>query len=374
MSMADTDLAWLMALKAVPGIGDQLARNLLESCGGAQEVFKLPKGKLQRIPGIGPRTAESIHAGPDLDRAYLQLERAKSSNTRVISFLSPAYPRRLASIPDAPAILYIKGNANLGASRILGIVGTRRATSYGKHVTESILQQLVPFECTVLSGLAYGIDISAHRNALLLGLPTIAVMGSGTDIIYPSAHQSVASQMLSNGGLISELPIGTLPESHYFPARNRIIAGLCDAILVVEAARTGGALITARLADSYHRDVFAIPGNVDSPYSEGCNHLIRNHLATVVTTGQELAESMNWKPGHEVTEQKASNKPEVIHPAQQKVIDALSNRQPVHIEQLRFVTGLSSGELAAALLNLECHSFVECLPGKMFRRSRSMHA
>lgn len=371
--MADTDLAWLMALKSVPGIGDQLARTLVESCGGAQEVFRLPKGKLQRVQGIGPRTAESISAGPDLDKAFRQLDAAKANNTRIVSFLSPAYPKRLTNIPDAPAILYIKGNANLGAQRMLGIVGTRRATAYGKRVTESILEQLVPFGCTVISGLAYGIDICSHRQALALGLPTIAVMGSGTDIIYPAAHQSVANQMLDLGGLVSELPIGTAPESHYFPARNRIIAGLCDAILVVEAARTGGALITARLADSYHRDVFAVPGNVDNPYSEGCNHLIRSHLATVVNNGLELAESMNWQAGMNHTEPVAAKQPELTNPAQQKVMDVLSAGQPVHIEQLRFLTGLSSGSLAEALLGLECLQLLESMPGKMFRRCRMAH-
>jgi DNA processing protein len=263
-------------------------------------------------------------------------------------------------------MLYYKGDADLNQSRIVGIVGTRSATAYGKAVTQELIRDLTEQGLLVVSGLAFGIDASAHRGALDAGLQTIGVLGHGLDRIYPFTHKSLAERIISQGGLLTEFMSGVKPSRENFPRRNRIIAGLCDAIVVVEAARKGGALITAELANSYNRDVFAIPGRVHDPYSEGANHLIRTNKAALIQGAADLVYLMGWKrdTGESNTVQKKiflelSREEEII-------VKLLQEKGQVGIDDLCTGSGLQQNQVSSALLNLEFEGVLKCLPGKVY--------
>lgn len=284
----------LLALHFVPGLGDYLIRQLISYCGSADKVFLLPKGKLLKIPGIGSVTADAIRKGGTFDKAETEIRRAEREDAQLLFYIDKDYPSRLKQINDAPTLLYAKGNFDFENPKMVGIVGTRKATEYGKHCVDELVRGLIPHHASIVSGLAYGIDIHAHKQALKEKLPTIGVMGSGIDVIYPSSHKETARRMYSDGGIITEHSFGTPPDAHNFPARNRIVAGLCDAVVIVEAAVKGGALITAEIANSYNKDVFAFPGNIGQSSSEGCNNLIKSNKAFLITSVKDLEYLMNW--------------------------------------------------------------------------------
>jgi DNA processing protein len=252
----------LVALHFIPGIGDYLIRQLVSYCGSAEKVFKTPKGKLLKVPGIGEVTAESIRAGKPFAAAEKEIRKAEKDNVDIIFFTDSNFPSRLRQINDAPSMLYCKGKMDFENPKAVGIVGTRQATAYGRERVDELVEGLIPHGALIVSGLAYGIDIHAHKQAVKNNLPTIGVMGSGMDVIYPSSHAETAKKMMENGGLVTEHMFGTPPDAHNFPARNRIVAALCDAVIIVEAAEKGGALITADIANGYNKDVFAYPGNI----------------------------------------------------------------------------------------------------------------
>lgn len=360
----------LLALRAVTGIGDQLFKQLITHFGSAQAVFEVPKRKLVRLNGIGEITAGSIITKNSFRAAEQEFKKAERSGTQLVFFHEPMFPSRLITIPDAPALLYIHGNINLNRDKILAIVGTRKATTYGKTITDSLIEQLISYNPIVLSGLAFGIDIQAHKSALKYKLPTVAVLGSGLDHIYPGAHREVAEKMLSNGALITEKPFGTKPDAHNFPARNRIIAGLCDALIVVEASERGGALITARIANSYNRDVFAIPGNLNSPYSVGCNRLIRNLEAQLITNASDLEYHLNWQSGEKKLRQNEINT-DALLPEEIKIIQALMEKKSSSMDELAAQTHLTPGLLSISLLNLEFNNQIESLPGNHYKLKRN---
>lgn len=362
-----------VALSFIPQIGSVLAKQLVSYCGSAEQVFKINKGKLLKIPNIGEKTAALIsdHQSEALKRAEVVLKQAEKEQAKLLFYTDSDYPLRLRQFADAPAIIYWQGNADLNAPVMVGIVGTRKATKYGKAITEQIIAQLQPLKATIVSGLAYGIDIVAHREALKHELPTIGVMGSGLDRIYPYEHASTARQMITNGGLLTEYTFGTSPAAPHFPNRNRIIAALSDAIIVVEAATKGGALITAEYANQYNREVFAVPGNLGQTYSEGCNYLIQNHKAHIFTSVEAMAAAMNW---HEETlEQKGktaskSHQTAILNLAKEEaeIYSLLKQHGEMHLDDLGWQSGLGVSQTAVALLSLEFQGLVKSLPGKKF--------
>lgn len=355
----------LLALRAVSGIGDHLFKQLINHFGSAQAVFEVTKGKLIRLNGIGDITAQAIRTKSTFHFAEQEYKKAERLGAQLIFFHEPKYPHRLTTVTDAPALLYVQGNFNLNRERMLAIVGTRKATNYGKGITVSLVEQLTEYNPAILSGLAFGIDIQAHKAALKANLPTVGILGSGLDNIYPGAHREVAEKMLSCGALISEKPFATKPDAHNFPARNRIIAGLCDALIVVEASDRGGALITARIANSYNRDVFAIPGNLNSPYSTGCNRLIRNLEAQLLTCAKDLEFHLNWNSGELKKEEPMAM--ERLEPAEIKVIETLKPGELISFDDLALQTRLAPGELSLSLLNLEFNQQIESLPGHFYK-------
>jgi DNA processing protein len=300
--MVHNELFYKIALSMVPGIGGVLARNLVAYTGSAERVFTESFKSLVKIPGIGEVNAKRIKNNGVFEKAEKELEFIQKYKIDVRFYTDKNYPRRLKPCPDAPIILYSKGKMNLDEQRVVSIVGTRNATEYGKTICEQLIQGFAGRNHPVLvvSGLAYGIDIHAHKMALKYNVPTVGVVGHGLDKIYPSLHADTARKMLEGGGLVSDFPSETKIDPPNFIRRNRIIAGLADATIVIESAEKGGALITAEIASSYNRDVFAFPGRVDEPWSRGCNRLIRLNGASLIQGIEDLEYFMGW----ETTEKK----------------------------------------------------------------------
>ena len=293
--MGSDGLMYQIGLTLIPGIGDVLGKKLITHCGSAEAVFREPRQHLKKIPRIGELLAQTVGNSDILLRAEKEVTFVDRYNISTLYFQDAGYPYRLKHCIDGPVLLFYKGTAEVNPLHAIGIVGTRSATNYGKTVTHEIVAGLVPQQVLIVSGLAFGIDSCAHRAALDVGLGTIGVLGHGLDTVYPWLHRSLAEKMVSGGGLMTEFLSGTRPDRSNFPRRNRIIAGLCDAIVVVEAGRKGGALITADIANSYNRDVFAVPGRVKDPYSFGTNYLIRTNRAALIQNAEDIEYLMGWK-------------------------------------------------------------------------------
>lgn len=371
----DEARVYQVALSMLPLVGGALAKQLINYCGSAEAVFRSPVRHLQRIPGIGEKIISGIrNASGVLDRAEEEIERCQKQGIAILAYSDKGYPERLRQIYDAPVVLYYQGDVDLNHYRMISIVGTRQATAYGREVVNLLLEELRVYQPVVVSGLAYGIDISAHRAALRLGLPTIGVMGSGMDIIYPAVHRKEAETMKTEGGLLTENPLGTKPDARKFPARNRIIAALCDATIVIEAAEKGGALITANLANDYDREVFAVPGNWGQPYSQGCNKLVREHKAHILSRPQDVVEMLNWDQDTNTVSKKEAVSPKItveIDTEEKTVVDALNEKnEAVLFDVLSWHTQMPVNKLASVLLSLEFKGIVKSLPGKKYQLIR----
>lgn len=360
-----------VALTRVIGIGPLMAKQLISYCGSARAVFSANRNKLSKVPGIGAKMQQNLSSSLPLQEAEIILKKAEKEAVALVAYTDEAYPYRLKQIADAPILIYYKGNASLNPPRTLAIVGTRRATPYGKAITEQLVESLLPFKPMIISGLAYGIDIIAHRACLKGGLPTIGVMASGPDSIYPPAHRQTAADMQYAGGLLTEYPFGTQPDAYNFPARNRIIAGLADAVVVVEAAAKGGALITAQLALDYNREVFAVPGSLLSEYSAGCHALISKQQAHVFCSTETLVEELRWNRAAEEVKP-ASPLLSDLSPSEQTVVSLLENQpQGCQIDELSWRSQIPLSKLAGVLLELELSGLVKALPGKKYALARS---
>lgn len=356
-----------VAIGMIPGIGSQLTRQLVSYCGSPESVFKEKKGKLLKVPGIGKACADAIIRQDVLEHAEKEISRAEKLGVQLLFYTSKEYPNRMKGLHDAPALLYYKGNAGLNSGKVISIVGTRNATEYGKEMIEQIVRDLaVHKDLTIVSGLAYGIDVAAHKAALQHQIPTIGIMASGIDIVYPAMHRSVAQKMTECGGLITEYRIASKPEPSRFPARNRIIAGMSDCVLVIEAAERGGALITAEIANGYNKEIFAVPGNLGSKYSEGCNKLIRGHKAHILIAVRDIEYIMNWDA--ETATQKISL-PDYSHleGEAREVVAFLQETESLLLDELSWKSQIPLSRLASLLLNLEFEGIVRSLPGKKYK-------
>jgi DNA processing protein len=362
----DQEKLYQVALTQVTGIGPLMAKHLISYCGSAGSVFSANRSKLSKVPGIGTKMLQNLASPEPLKEAERIIKKAQQEDVRLLAYTDEAYPTRLKQIADAPILLYYRGGSTLNAARTLAIVGTRRCTAYGKTITEQLIDELEPYKPLVISGLAYGIDIIAHRACLKAGLPTIGVMASGPDIIYPPAHRQAASDMLYAGGLLTEYPFGTQPDAYNFPARNRIIAGLADAVVVVEAAAKGGALITAQLGLDYDREVFAVPGSLLSESSAGCHALIEKQQAHIFTSTAALVEELRWnRPAEE--KKAAPALPPDLSPSESIILELLKNQpQGYQIDELSWRCQLPLSQLAGVLLELELKGLVRTLPGKKY--------
>ncbi|QCK14872.1 DNA-processing protein DprA [Mangrovivirga cuniculi] len=366
-------LQYIIALQYIPGIGSKTAKLLISYLGSAEKLFFMPRGKLKSIPGIGDAFIKRITREAKekaLKKADDLILKCKKLNIGICSFYDDDYPLRLKECVDAPLILYYKGNFPcLKSNKALAIVGTRNASPYGLQITENIIKDLSgQNEIITISGLAKGIDAKAHRASLSSNVPTVGVLGHGLDMIYPASHKNLAREMTENGCLLSEYPPGTLPDNHNFPMRNRIVAGIADAVLVVEAAAKGGALITADLAQGYSRDVFAIPGNLTSNYSIGCNELIRKNTAAIITKAEDIIEALNWDL-EEMTEKMVPQSLDLsIFDAEERQLISVLQDNPngLHIDELSWRSQVPLPKIASILLSLELQGIIKALPGKTF--------
>lgn len=360
-----------VAMSMLPHVGGTLAKQLINYCGSAEAVFTSPIRHLSRIPGIGDKIIGGIRNSKlVLDKAENEIKACDKQGIEIISYTDKKYPERLRQIYDAPVLIYYQGTVDLAARRMVSIVGTRQATAYGREVIDRLLDDLLPYQPSIVSGLAYGIDIHAHRASLRANLPTIGVMGSGIDIIYPAVHRRDAEEMKERGGLLTENPLGTRPDARKFPARNRIIAALCEATIVVEAAEKGGALITANLANDYDREVFAVPGNWEQPYSQGCNKLIREHKAHILSRSDDVIEILNWDQDNEtVPAIQPMPQPKIeVDQEEKRVIDILTEKtEAILFDTLSWHTRMPVNKLASVLLSLEFKGIVRSLPGRKYQ-------
>jgi DNA processing protein len=359
-----------IALTFLKNIGPAYARSLMSYFGDAEAVFKAPTGKILKVPGIGEKTVSALNFNEALQKAEDELRFIERNSIDVIFFTDARYPKRLKNCVDAPVLLYSKGNADLNNKRIVSIVGTRNATEYGKDLCRQLIEDLKQYDVLVLSGLALGIDVAAHKECLKHNIPTIGVVGHGLDRLYPAANRGTAEKMQQNGGLLSEYPSGTIPDRENFPQRNRIVAGMADATVVIEAGIKGGALITAEIANSYNRDVFAFPGRVDDVYSEGCNFLIRHNKAALLTCPADLAYSMGWERSQESKPVEQFMLPFDLSADEQIIFNFIQqHKTPVAIDDLSLKINMPMSQIAMGLLNMEMQGYIRSLPGKTYKVS-----
>jgi DNA processing protein len=359
-----------IALKFVKNIGHGLGKVLVSHLGSAEAVFNTSPGKFLTLPGIGQKTISEFNFDEALKKAELELKFIEKNNIDVLFYTDARYPKRLKNCIDSPLLLYSKGNADLNARKIVSIVGTRNATDYGRELCEELIAELQQYDVLVVSGLAHGIDVLAHKECLKHQVTTVGVLGHGLDRIYPAANRVTADKMLENGGWLSEYPSGTIPGRENFPERNRIVAGMADATIVIEASVKGGALITAEIANSYNRDVFAFPGRVGDVYSEGCNFLIRNNKAALLTCVADLAYSLGWEKPNDAKPVEQFLLPLDLSDDERTIFYMLQQEAaPMAIDDLTLKTNMPMSQLAMNLLNMEMQGFIRSLPGKMYRVS-----
>lgn len=360
---------YYLALQAAEGIGSRGARRLLEHFGNPRELLKARTELLLKIRGLGPQRVRNLKSKEILIRAEGEWLRAEKANVRMISIADSEYPERLRDCPDAPLILFVRGDLRLSRRRVISIVGTRKMTAQGEAFLRSFFRGLQRYDPVVVSGLAYGVDVCAHRLSLKHGLSTIGVMAHGMDRIYPRAHYKTALEMTGQGALLTEFWMGTAPARENFVKRNRIIAGISEATLVVESSDRGGSLVTADLADSYHRDVFAVPGRAGDPFSEGCNHLIKTNRAALLTKAEDLEYMLNWKPVRERSKEDEAKIAELSGPGEKMVCDILRQKGRMHSDQIARESGMHVKELHSILLRLEIAGLIRGLSGKHYEFS-----
>jgi DNA processing protein len=361
------NLIYQVALTQVPNIGAVQAKLLIEHFGDAQSIFKAKKKDIAAVEQIGTVRAKSIKEFTGFDAAEKEIAFTEKHHIQMLFLTGKDYPQRLLHCYDPPTLLYYRGNANLNNAKVVSIIGTRNNTEYGKQVTESIIGGLAEKNVLVVSGLAFGIDAIAHKASLHNNLPTVGVLAHGLDTIYPSYHKSLAKEMLLNGGLLTEFQRDTKPDKHNFPKRNRIVAGMSDATIVIETAAKGGSMITAELAYNYNRDLFAVPGKITDSKSSGCLKLIQQNKAILLTDAEQLMQVMGWQ------EQARPKKKQTLElfidlsDDEKILVDLLKEKESLHIDELYLKSNLSSSTVAASILNLELQNVIASLPGKMYR-------
>jgi len=368
--MYNQDLIYHIGITLVKGIGNITAKQIIENIDNVALLFTEKKHVVERISGLSRRIINEIHSPEVLKRAEKEIRFIEKAHIEPLFITDPAYPNRLKECVDAPVMLYFRGKANLNAEKIISIVGTRNATAYGRETTDQLVHDISKTfpESLIVSGLAYGIDIAAHRAALRENMVTVGILAHGLDRIYPSEHRNTAAEMINTGGLLTDFISETNPDRQNFVKRNRIVAGMSDCTIVVESAQKGGALITANIADSYNRDIFAIPGKTCDKYSEGCNLLIKSKKAALITSADDIFREMNWSGQPEPVRMQAVQRtifPE-LNPEEQKVVDILSKAGSMQLNLLAIELDLPVSKLSVILFDLEMNGLVRCKPGGMY--------
>ena len=362
---AEQELLYKVALTKIPNIGPKLARVLVSYCGGIEAVFNQNRRSLEKIPGIGSFHANDVLSNTALKDSENEVEFVIKNNVSALFYLDHDYPARLKHYDDSPVILYKKGKGDINANRMVAIVGTRNASDEGKILCEKLVEDLNPYDVTIISGLAYGIDSHAHKSCIKNEMSTFGVLAHGLDRVYPATNTNLSRQMMEKGGMLTEFTSGTNPDRENFPMRNRIVAGMSDVVVVVESANKGGSLITAEFANGYNKDVFAFPGRPSDENFKGCNKLIKINKAALIESALDIAYVMQWdqeKPSEiqtslfvELTEE------------EQKIAELLKSEKTQSMDEMSYKLGKTQSELATLLLGLEFSNVIVSLPGKNYR-------
>ncbi len=353
-----------IALTLLPKVGAVTIKTLVSYCGSPKAVFEARKKELLAIPMIGEKIVSYILHPEVLSMAEKEMAFMEKNGIKHLFYFDDDFPSRLKPYPDSPAILYYKGNFDFNPERMVSIIGTRHPSHQGMMICEEIVEGLKPYGVTIVSGLAYGVDVTAHKAAITRNIPTIASVAHGLGRVYPAKHRDVAEAMLGNGGLISEYPSKAVPDRERFPMRNRIIAGMADALIVIESARKGGSMITTKFAGNYNKDVFAVPGRIKDKQSSGCNWLIKTHQAALLESADDIGYIMGWQQG----KKKAIQQKLFIEysPREKIVVDLLSPSEPTDIDQLTYQSQMTNSEMSSLLLNLEFKGAVKSIPGNRY--------
>ena len=355
-----------IALGLLNGIGPKKAKLLAAYVGSVQGVFEEKTSVLAKVPGIGSHILKSINKNECLERAALEFEFIQKNGIEAHFYQDVTYPKKLTQCDDGPIVLFTKGNMDFNKRKNIAIVGTRKATAYGKEMTRQLIYDLKEYDVQIISGLAFGIDIAAHKAALDYDIPTMGVLAHGLDDLYPVSHKATAKKMAENGGgTVSEFLSGTIADPINFPKRNRIVAGICDATIVVESAQKGGSLITAGLANDYNRDVFAFPGNADKLSSVGCNYLIQKNRAHLITSAQDMIDILGWQDELQ-TAPIQTDLFTSFSDEEQKILSVLREKGTTQIDNLCHATSMSVSQLSVQLFNLEMKGAIRALSGKRY--------
>ena len=365
------DLVYQLALTEVPNVGLVQAKILAQHFGEAQKIFKAGQSTLEKIEGIGEVRARSIKRFADFSQAEKEIKFIEKFKIRPLFITDRQYPQRLLHCYDSPTLLFYKGTADLNVAKVVAIVGTRSHTEYSKKITDELVQELSAHEILIVSGMAFGVDAFAHKAAIKNNLATVGVLAHGLDQIYPPEHAGLAKEIMKHGGgLLTEFRSDTNPDKHNFPTRNRVVAGMSDATIVIESGIKGGSMVTAELANGYNRDVFAVPGKVTDTKSAGCNHLIKSNKAVLLTDAQQFIEMMGWEEKRQGAIGKRQKEIFIELSKEEKlIVDILNEKQTVHIDEINLRSGLSMSTVASVILNLELQHVVCGLPGKMYKLS-----
>jgi len=373
----DDKLLYTLALTRMAGFNFQTALQLYRELGSGKAVYDNRQNIRDVLPGCTPRLAESLQDwSVALSQADAELSFIEKHKIRALCLGDPDYPQRLSETPDAPIVLFYLGTADLNQRRVINMIGTRHATTYGKDLIRRFMEQLHRLcpEMLIVSGLAYGVDICAHRNALQQGYDTVGVLAHGLDDLYPSAHRDTAREMVRQGGLLTEYMSQTRVDKLNFVRRNRIVAGMSDATVLVESAAKGGGLITCRIAQDYNRAVFAFPGAVGAPYSEGCNALIRDNGASLLTSADDLVAAMGWQTDAQLRQAEQSGIERTLFPDlsadEQRVVTTLERMGDAQLNALSVGTNFSIGQLTALLFQLEMKGVIRPLAGGVYHLLR----
>ena len=364
--MSNDELFYLLALQKVKNVGDISAKKLLLHFGSAQNIFEAARTNQINIPDIGTVMIQSIKSFSDWKKVEKEITFIEKNKIKTISIFDEAYPYKLSHSPDGPILFFFKGNANLNQKHIISIVGTRNITNYGKRMVNEIIEGLKDYNPLIVSGLAYGVDIEAHIQSLKNDLDTIAVLGHGFQRIYPNIHRKISEKMVESGGLITEFWHTDTVGRNNFLKRNRIIAGLSEATIIIESGEKGGALVTADIANSYNRDVFAVPGRATDRFSKGCNNLIKQNKAAPITQAQDIIDALQWNPQKEESLPVQLNLFTDLNPDEQKIFDFLQQNGRISLDEIAISLQFPISKTAQLLLQMEMNGIVSGLPGKEF--------
>ena len=367
--MNDTELLHLLALLKIEGVGDIVAKKLLNHCGNAENIFNTKASKLASIDGIGQVLIKNLKNKDAFKLAEAELKFIRENNINLLFYQDKNYPERLKHCIDGPVVLFSSGTIDFNNRKIISIVGTREITAYGMDFCKKLIEDLAPLNPIIVSGFAYGVDIIAHKTALDNNLQTIGVIAHGLNQVYPKVHKKHVAKIEQNGGFLTEFWSTSNPEKENFVKRNRIVAGISEATIVIESAEKGGSLITANLANEYNRDVFAVPGRISDRYSQGCNNLIKTQRAHLLTSAADVVYILNWEIDSQTTTKKAVIQKQLfvsLEADEQKIYDYLLKSGKQVLDEIALDCDFPIFKISSVLLNMELKGVIRPLPGKLF--------